>query len=237
MSQGLPAPAVRTERVVLLVEDDADLRRSLAAALSGPGTRVLATDLLRTAWHLFGTEKPDLAVLDISLPDGTGLELCQRIRDHQDLRFTPVIMLTARGELEAKAAGFSAGADQYLVKPVLPKELRMWVEALLRRLAFDRGEGDVLRAGALEIDVAAYRVRYGGMDVPYLTCKEFELLYFLVKKRPQVLSRKHILSNLWHTIAVDHVVDTHLANLRKKVPRELGDKIQAVPGKGYRFVE
>jgi two-component system alkaline phosphatase synthesis response regulator PhoP len=70
-----------------------------------------------------------------------------------------------------------------------------------------------------------------------LTVKEFELLYFLVRKRPRVLSRKHILSTLWHTIAVDHVVDNHLLNLRRKLPPEVADKVQSVPGKGFRFFE
>jgi DNA-binding response OmpR family regulator len=103
-------------------------------------------------------------------------------------------------------------------------------------MEYGKDEG-VVRAGDCAIDVNAHLVRYKDQVIPYLTCKEFELLYFLVKKRPQVLSRKHILSKLWHTIAVDRVVDTHLANLRKKLPVELADKIQSVPGKGYRFLE
>ncbi|MFA5139722.1 MAG: response regulator transcription factor [Elusimicrobiota bacterium] len=223
-------------KTILVLEDDPSVRADIQTALSAAGHRVLATDLLASAWHLFTSEKPDLAVLDITVPDGSGLDLCRKIRDHKELFFTPVIILTGHSEFETKAAGFQAGADQYLVKPVPPRELALWVESMLRRMEYGKEEG-VVRAGECAIDVKAHLVRYKDQVIPYLTCKEFELLYFLVKKRPQVLSRKHILSKLWHTIAVDRVVDTHLANLRKKLPVELADKIQAVPGKGYRFLE
>ncbi|MFA5141303.1 MAG: response regulator transcription factor [Elusimicrobiota bacterium] len=226
-----------SEKTILLVEDDPETRSDLQAVLSSKGYRALATDLTSTGWHLFTSHKPDLAILDLSLPDGSGLDLCKKIRDHAELRFTPVIILTGRSELESKAAGFKAGADQYLVKPVAPTEILLWVEALLRRVEYAQEDGDILQAGDCSIDIGSHLVHFQGETIPYLTCKEFELLYYLVKNRPKVLSRKHILSRLWHTIAVDRVVDTHLANLRKKLPQELADKIQSVPGKGYRFLE
>lgn len=225
------------EKKILLVEDEVRTRDDIQTVLSAHGYRVLAADLSGVAWRLFTLERPDLAILDLALPDGSGLDLCKKIRDHKDLSLTPVIILTGSSGFENKASGFKAGADQYLVKPVPPRELLLWIEALLRRLAYDLREGDILRVGHCDIDLKARLVRFNEQILPYLTGKEFDLLYFLVKKRPQVLSRKYILSHLWHTIAVDHVVDTHLANLRKKLPRELADKIQAVTGKGYRFLE
>ncbi len=226
-----------SQKTILFVEDDPALRDVYQGCLSEAGLRVVAADLVGVAWSLFTREKPDLALVDWNLPDGSGLDLCQRIRDHKELARTPVIMLTSRAGFEDKAAGFKAGADQYLVKPVAADELLLWVEALLRRITYEREDGDVLKAGDCELDLKSHIVRYKGQVIPYLTVKEYELRYFLVKKRPQVLSRKHILSKLWHTIAVDHVVDTHLTNLRKKLPRELADKIQAVTGKGFRYFE
>lgn len=225
------------EQKILLVEDEPQTRQAIQTVLGAKGWRALAADSVAVGWHLFTSEQPDLTIIDLGLPDGSGLDLCKKIRDHKELRHTPVIILTAKGEYETKVSGFAAGADQYLVKPVSPQELALWAEALLRRLVYDKEEGDVLSAGGCSIDLQAHLVRYKDETIPYLTVKEFELLYFLVKKRPQVLSRKYILSHLWHTIAVDHVVDTHLTNLRHKLPRELADKIQTVPGKGFRFLE
>ncbi len=222
---------------ILLVEDDAQTRGMVQAALSGVGHRVLATDGAKSGWHLFSSEKPDLAVLDLELADGNGLDFCKKIREHKELHHTPVIILTGASELDSKVSGFAAGADQYLVKPVPPQELLLWVDALLRRVSYEKEEGDVLKAGDCEIDIKSHLVRFKGALIPNLTVKEFELLYFLVKRRPNVFSRKAILSTLWHTITVDHVVDTHLTNLRKKLPRELADKLQTIPGKGFRFLE
>ncbi len=225
-------------KTVLVVEDDVTHRGVLETALAAKGYRVLPTDRVDGGWHLFLTQSPDLAILDINLPDGTGVELCERIRKHKDRWHTPVILLTGRGELASKKEGFEAGADQYLVKPVTADEVLMWVEALLRRLALDHDErGKVLKVGELEIDADAHLIRYRGTSMGGLTVKEFDLLHFLVLKRPKVLSRKYILDHLWHTITVDQVVDTHLSNLRRKLPRELADRVQTIPGKGFRFME
>ena len=109
------------------------------------------------------------------------------------------------------------------------------VESLLRRLVSERGEGASLDAGDLKIDLETMVVRFKGELVAKLTPKEVELLHYLVKKRPQVVSRKQVLSGLWRTVAVDHVVDTHIGNLRKKLPLEVSDRIQNVPGKGFRY--
>ena len=109
----------------------------------------------------------------MNLPDGTGLELCEKIRKHKEGRSTPVIILTAQADMESKVAGFTMGADQYLVKPLLPSELILWVDALLRRLSQDE-----------ECEPINF------------TGKEFDLLYYLIKRRPKVLSRKQILVGL-----------------------------------------
>ena len=112
----------------------------------------------------------------------------------------------------------------------------MWVAALLRRTRLDVGEGDELVAGELSLNTKTFVARYKGELLPHLTVKEFQLLCYLVRKRPQVLSRKHILTSLWHTVAVDNLVDAHVFNLRRKLPVELADRIQSVSGKGFRYL-
>ena len=224
-------------KTILFVEDDAQTRRYCALALSSLGHRVLEADGIEVGFHLFQQERPDLVVLDIALPDGTGLDFCRKARAHKVLARTPIIMLTGKAELDDKAAGFDAGADQYLVKPVAPRELAMWVQALLQRLANDAGGGSELVAGDLTIDTEASLVRFKNLTISNLTGKEFDLLYSMVKNRPKILSRQFILSKLWRTVAVDNVVDTHLGNLRRKLPQALADRLQAVPGKGFRYFD
>ena len=224
-------------KTVLVIEDDPLVRELVREALSQDGHRLLEADGVVVGMNLFKTRKPDLLILDLRLPDGDGLEFCRKVRESGAAAATPVIILTAQTLLEEKLLGFKAGADQYLCKPVAPQELRMWVEALLRRVQFDKEEGDVVKAGELAIDLQAHLVRFRDQAIPYLTGKEFDLLAYLVKKRPKVVSRKDILSKLWHQVSVDHVVDTHISNLRRKLPPEVSDKLQNVPGVGFRYFE
>ncbi|MBI4346044.1 MAG: response regulator transcription factor [Elusimicrobia bacterium] len=222
--------------LVLLVEDEAAVREAYHEALAERGHRVIATDLVASAWSLFTARRPALAIIDLTLPDGSGLDLCAKVRGNPELALTPLIILTSRSGLEDKKRGFEVGADQYLVKPLPPPELVLWTDALLRRSAIGEADSGVLHAGDCEVDAAAHVVRYKGAAVSDLTRKEFELLHFLVRNRPKVLSRQHILSRLWRVVCVDQVVDTHLARMRKKLPPELADRIQSVPGRGFRFV-
>ena len=225
------------DKLVLLVEDDAALRATLRAGLVAAGLRVAEAENAEVGLQQFGLRRPDLVVLDVALPDGDGFEVCRRIREGQAGPATPVIMLTARGGFQDKETGFSAGADQYLVKPVRADELVLWARALLRRLALDRDEGDCLQADELLIELDNHRVRWRELVIANLTVKEFDLLCLLVKRRPQVLGRKQILDVLWQTITVDRVVDVHIGNLRRKLPPELADRIQSIPGRGYRFLD
>lgn len=222
-------------KTVLLVEDETDLRKELAAALEATGYRVLQSDGVAVAFQLFQAHSPDAVVLDVGLPDGNGVELCEKLRSHKTLGKTPIILLTSRREIEEKAGGFGAGADQYLVKPIAPRELSMWLQAILQRQALDKDEGNELVAGDVAIDRAAHLVRFGDATVTDLTPKEFDLFYALVKHRPKVFSRQYILSKIWRTVAVDGVVNAHISNLRRKLPQRLADRLQTVPGKGFRY--
>ncbi|MBI5202146.1 MAG: response regulator transcription factor [Elusimicrobia bacterium] len=224
-------------RTILFIEDDAQTRRYSALAITGLGHRVLESEGVEVGLSLFNTERPDLIILDINLPDGNGVDFCRRVRAHPTLARTPIIMLTGKGEMDDKAAGFDAGADQYLVKPVPPRELGMWVQALLQRLAFEEGKGGELVVGDLALNADAQLVRFQNLTISNLTGKEFDLLYALVKNRPKILSRQFFLSKLWKTVATDNLVDTHLRNLRRKLPQALADRLQAVPGKGFRYFD
>lgn len=221
---------------VLLVEDDGVIREPLREVLIASGYRVLEAETIEMGKHLFLRQSPALLILDVHLPDGTGLELCKSVRAHRTLASTPVIMLTGASKLDDKEAGFSAGADHYLIKPIDPRELLHWVRALLRRSQGQLDQTQAIDAGDLSVDVGSHVVRFKGAEITDLTVKELELFSFLVRSRPKPLSRKYILSCLWRTVAVDHVVDTHISNLRKKLPAELSDRIQSVPGKGFRYL-
>lgn len=224
-------------RKVLIIEDDANVREMVRLTLEPQGFYLMESDRAEAGIQLFRQRKPDLVVLDIDLPDGNGFDVCRKMRDNPELAATPIIMLTGKVDLESKLEGFSAGADQYLLKPLHPKEFLGWVEALLRRQDFYRQEPSGLTAGPLIIDVQSRIIHFEDVVISNLTAREFDLLYYLVKNRPRVMSREAILKQAWKTVAVDNLVDSHLNKMRRKIPAALGEKIQSVPGKGYRYFE
>ena len=228
---------MENKKLVLVVEDGADERTFLRLTLESKGYSVVEADAGQVGVDLYIRHKPDLVVLDINLPDFDGVEACRKIRASHVNPATPVILLTGKSDLNTKAAGFSAGADQYLVKPVSGNELLLWVEALFRREGFYKQEGEVLRCGDLVIDVASRVVQFQGAPIDRLTAREFDLLYSLVKTRPGVISRDGILKHIWKTVADDNLVDVHLNNLRKKLPPDVARKIQSIRGKGYRYLD
>jgi DNA-binding response OmpR family regulator len=223
-------------KVVLTVEDSPIVRQLVRDALETRGLRVLEAETLELGASLFSQRKPDLVILDLELPDGDGVDLCRKIRAHAELAATPVIMLTGKSALKDKAAGIGAGADQYLVKPLRAEEFLLWVDALLRRKELFAGNHDRLEVGPLLIDVKARLVRFGDELIEDLTAREFDLLYYLVKHRPKVISRDAVLKEAWKTIAVDNLVDAYVSRLRRKLPSALSDRLQTLPGKGFRFL-
>lgn len=229
---------MNARKSILIVEDNSEVSVVMKHALQEAGYEVLVSDLLSSGFNIFLNRHPSLVIIDIDLPDGSGLELCRKIRDHKPLNATPIIILTGHTEMEGKIKGFSSGADQYLSKPLGASELVMWVGALLKRVELDKVDvSDKITAGDLILEKETQLAKFKGAIVDNLTVREFQLLYALVNDRPKVLSRKFILSNSWNTVAVDHLVDTHIYNLRKKLPPELADKIQSVPGRGFRYFE
>lgn len=227
-------PASASKPSIVFVEDEAEVVALVREALA-PLDAVLhhAGDLAQ-GWRLLESQRPDLAILDWALPDGSGLDLCRRLRAHPALYRLPVIVLTGKGRKEEKEEGFDAGADHYLVKPFQIDEIQLWARALLRRTGVpERGQG-LLRAEGLALDPEAHAVTAGAEVVRNLTRKEFELLYYLVKNRPRVLTRERILAALWDEAVRDNTVEVNITRLRAKLGAA-GRRIVTVAGLGYRF--
>lgn len=209
---------------VLVVEDDPDLSEILTESLAEEGYGV---DLARTEedgrWRAT-TVDYDVVVLDVMLPDGSGIEILREMR--RTRRRAPVLILTARDATEDRVAGLDAGADDYLVKPFAWAEFLARLRALLRR--GPRGAAGVLRHGDLELDPAARTFRVAGADVA-LTSKEFELVYVLMSEPGRVFSRTEIIEKIYddESGGTSNVIDVLLSRIRRKLAR---DGAAAAPG-------
>jgi len=222
---------------ILIVEDHKETCEMLRAAIEDAGFRPACAGGVQSALEYLKNNRPCMLILDLHLPDGNGLEVCSRVRDSDSLADIPIIALTGQDELADKKKGFATGVDQYLTKPIVMEELLMWIKALLRRISIDKNGGTVLEMRGLSMDVKAQLVRYNGVEIENLTRREFELMFALAKNSPKLLSRKEILSQVWCTVSVENLVDTHMFNLRNKLPAELSAKIQSVHGKGFRYFD
>ena len=223
--------------LILIVEDEADLVQSLEYNLQQQGydTRVALDG--QSALEALDEKRLALVVLDLMLPDMSGLEVCRWIRNEETMRATPVLILTARGEEIDRITGFEAGADDYVVKPFCVDELMLRVRAILRRSQVESQElhADKMQIGDLFIDFAAHRVRVGEKEVE-LTPLEYQLLKVLVIRRGRTQSREILLRDVWDIEAevMTRTVDTHMQRLRAKL-EQCGEWIATVRGVGYRF--
>jgi len=223
-------------RRVLLVEDEKTIRDAVAAYLEREGYWVTAAADGREALHEFSLHRFDMVVLDLMLPRVSGEQVCREIRDKSDV---PIIMLTAKGELDDRIAGLELGADDYLVKPFSPRELIARIKVLLRRThASEVPQRDRLAYGNLELDIAGHRALLDGHDID-LTASEFKLLTVLARYPGRVYSRMELVEKVlgYDFEGYERTVDSHVKNLRAK----LGDDpkkptfIATVHGVGYRF--
>ncbi len=222
------------DATILLVEDDLAAAAMVREAVDVEGFVFTHAATLGEGRRYFERLRPSLVILDVRLPDGSGVDLCREIRSHGVLGATPIIMLSGESRLEDKEDGFGAGADHYLVKPIPIEELRMWVKALLRRMNLTETEGGIVRVGDFSVDPASHTVTAGDQTIKNLTKKEFELLYELVRLSPKVLSKDRIMNSLWNTVLRDNTVEVHIRNLRSKLA-DNAKRITTVPGVGYRF--
>lgn len=238
MSGNAPPPADGTlDAHILVVDDDERLRRLLARYLTDHGFRVTAAADAAQARDSLRSLRPDLMVLDVSMPGETGLELVDDLRRNGDPEL-PVLLLTARGAPEDRIAGFEAGADDYLGKPFDPYELVLRVRALLRRagsvassVAIDIGP---VRLGEAEFDPARGELRNGAGPIR-LTGGEIALLTALARKPNEILSREEIAEALGMEEPGERAIDVQVTRLRRKIERDSREPryLHTVRGRGY----
>lgn len=219
---------------LLVVEDDASIRESLVDFFAQREWLVTAADSVRAAQRALGAQRFHMVLLDLRLPDGEGLDVLRGMRRAGDR--TPVIVLTARGEVDQRVLGLSVGADDYVTKPFSVHELAARIVAVQRRT---EQPARAVQLGDAEVDLAGHEVRRGGQTFRLLP-KEAELLAHLLRHRGQACSRDDLLRAVWGYDATPttRTVDTHVFQLRQKIERDPSAPawLQTVHGVGYRLV-
>jgi DNA-binding response OmpR family regulator len=227
---------------LLLVEDDRVVRTFLADNLSADGYELVLAGTLREALRALERHRPDLAVVDLGLPDGSGLELVRRVRDSDGLASRvdpglPLLIVSGRTGEHDRVRGLERGADDFVGKPFSYGELRLRIAAILRRTRDGRRRGR-LRVGELEIDPAARTARLRGRPVE-LSTKEFGLLLALAADPTRVFTKHDLLRDVWgyRAMGATRTLDSHACRLRQKLGRS-GDRfVINVWGVGYRLVD
>ncbi len=224
---------------ILVVEDTPDTQLIIKKTLSGVSTQVLVASTAAEARQNLKTLVPDLIILDISLPDADGMQLCNEILSDERTKQVPILFLTGKTDVSYKLAAFSMGAEDYIEKPFNPLELRARVEARLKKAASAKSQGEVLVREHLHLNAAtqrAFSMEGGKKQAIKLTPREFKLLFHLARNEEHVLSRDQLLSAVWGDSAevFDRTVDAHISSLRKKLG-PLARYILSVQSVGYRF--
>jgi len=219
---------------LLVIDDDADILKVLKANLELYGYHAETAETWKRAQEAFSVQRPDLVILDLTLPDGDGIDICSRLKEQYPK--IPVIVLTARDGISDKVMGFESGADDYMVKPFDTLELIARVKACLRR---SMPEGKKIIVNDLVIDMEAHTVSVGGMQVE-LTPKEFGLLHLFASHRGEVISREVIRKQIWGEAKLyswSRAIDVHIQHLRRKIEKDPSEPayIMTVPGVGYKF--
>ena len=205
---------------ILVIEDEPDIRRNLEYNLGREGFKASSVGSLDEANEKLKSKKFDLILLDLMLPDGSGLDLCKKIKSNSETETTPIIILTAKDDEVDKVVGFELGADDYVTKPFSVRELILRVKAILKRS--DTKTKEVVEVerqfGDLKIDVDSHEVHVDSQLIE-LTALEFRLLKELVDKRGRVQSRDQLLSEVWgyNAEVTTRTVDTHIKRLREKL--------------------
>lgn len=219
---------------ILLVDDEDDILEFLGYNLRKAGFDVQTARNGREGHQVACQWKPHLVILDIMMPEVDGIEACQLIRLTPEIADTLVVFLTARGENYSQIAGFDAGADDYIKKPVKPNVLISRIKALLRRVSTPESSQEIIQARDFIIDKERYVVIKDSQQIA-LSKKEFELLVFLTSRPGKVFSRDDIFANVWGSDVVvgDRTIDVHIRKLREKIGVE---NIKTYKGIGYSYV-
>lgn len=224
---------MKEESTILIVDDEEDILEFLEYNLKKEGFSVFTATSGRKAIEIAQKVHPELIILDVMMPDLDGIETCKELRDLPGLKNTLIAFLTARNEDYSQIAGFDAGADDYINKPIKPRVLVSRIKALLRRKS-PLAQNQVFETeSGLKIDRNKYLIELNGKEIT-LPKKEFELLALLASKPGHVFTRGNILGSVWgaEVVVGDRTIDVHIRKLREKI----GDRsIKTVKGVGYKF--
>ena len=220
---------------ILLVDDEPDILEILSYNLSSEGYSISMASNGVEAVKKAKKFLPHLIIMDVMMPEMDGIEACEKIRILPELRDTIITFLTARGEDYSQVAGFEAGADDYITKPIKPKVLVSKIKSLLRRLndATPDVSSELIKIGELTIDREAYKIVSKGVEI-ILPRKEFELLSLLASKPGKVFKRDEILDKVWgnEVVVGGRTIDVHIRKLREKIG---DDSFKTIKGVGYKF--
>ena len=218
---------------ILLVDDDADILEIVGYNLSQEGYQISTAINGRDAIAKAKKVLPHLIIMDVMMPEMDGMEACENIRKIQELSNVIITFLTARSEDYSQVAGFDAGADDYITKPIKQKLLISKVKALLRRLKETEIDSETLNVGGIEINREEYKIVKDNIEI-VLPRKEFELFYLLATKPGKVFKREEILDKVWGNDVVvgGRTIDVHIRKLREKIG---DDFFKTIKGVGYKF--
>ncbi|MGG7037078.1 MAG: response regulator transcription factor [Flavobacterium sp.] len=219
---------------ILLVDDEPDILEIVGYNLSQEGYQIVTASNGNEAIQKAKKELPHLIIMDVMMPVMDGMEACENIRKIPELRDVIITFLTARGEDYSQVAGFDAGADDYITKPIKPKLLVTKVKALLRRLKEDEAKHfETIHVGSIEINREEYKIIKDNKEI-VLPRKEFELFYLLASKPGKVFKRDEILDKIWgnEVIVGGRTIDVHIRKLREKIGEDL---FKTIKGVGYKF--
>lgn len=224
------------KQTILVVDDEQDLLDLIEYNLKKEEFDVLTAKNGLEGIEMARQHSPDLVLLDIMMPKMDGLEVVERMREDQKLKYIPIIFLTARGDENTEVQGLDKGGDDYITKPISTKKLISRINAVLRRFEETQEMTDKIEVHDIVIDKDRYIVTQADEKEFHLPRKEFELLYFLASRKGKVMDRQTLLNQVWgnNVYVVDRTVDVHIRKIREK----LGDEyIETVKGVGYRFKE
>ncbi len=220
---------------ILVIDDEEDIRMLIRYNLEKDGFLVLEAENAQEGIEIAIKNIPDLILLDVMMPGMDGIEACEKLKNIPKLSNTMICFLTARSEDYSQIAGFEAGADDYITKPIKPKLLKKRIQAILRRKTREniKGETEKELQKSIKIDKERYLISKNGEEL-FLPRKEFELLALLMSKPGKVFHRDAIMNSVWGTDVVvgDRTIDVHIRKLREKI----GDSyIVTIKGVGYKF--
>lgn len=229
-----------TKKRILIVDDETDVTELLEYNLSKEGYEVSS---INNPLLILGTARefaPDLIILDIMMPELSGIQIARLLRADAGMAHVPILFLTARDQAEDRVTGLEAGADDYICKPFDVRELLLRIQAILRRAQWsgsEEGKSATLSLGEILLDIDKHRLSVSGTPIE-LTATEFKLLRLLIERRGRVQSREYLLINVWNyeTEIETRTVDTHIRRLREKLG-EHASLIETVRGVGYRAVD